>query len=808
MDSVMRGSKRVDVSSRNNSHRVERMATQAMRVLDQLALIPGVPKPHTPRPAAVTADIARNKLKSVCDNGINLQNLYSQYDINRSGKVSYKDFSDTLLAVSAGLTREETHHLASTLDSNRVGAIEYTNILEALKQVKINTDSTVSNQQTTVFTGTTTTTAPTGTTTAPTGATSAENTFKIAPKTSFSYVGAYNNDAEKVSMGETAQQTTVEGNSVTSGNSSPNMQHSTTYTPTQTELNARSLIGRRFFHNPAVNTVYYNDTTVPYQFDNTTTSTKCTSSRRRAVSAPGRSRSNIIDSGCNLSIDPNSTINNTNLTEYYDIFRKSPTSTTEVVSVDDMAVIKKLKNNPFYHENTNTKRYQDQIQQQERQTVVNSVIDQINGNVSRLKHTLKQSDGSYSGMLNTEEFQSAMKKNGISLSKSQYNDLFISSSIDVKETGLHGYKQNKAIDIEKFTEKLQQHINTTKPTSTTVSTTNSNNNTSNTYNNNIIHNKIYGENAQNHEKIRIMKKVLQNSSKLSNPHAVYNSIQPNHNGYINTNQMKESLLYMNTNLSNHEFNVLMNNIPKDCNGNIEIAKFENILRSEVSNYELNNQQILNKNIIKNKHYSNSYQTSKDFILTPPQATTTQSYTSNNNEYSVLNNNKSSADENETARRWAQLKDIFQRHPEVIKRTFSTTNTNKEKDINRKSLVSQKQEHEPCSVVVDRGSLSSVSISELKNRMKQAGLPLSSDDMLRLESTLVRKAVERGSGGSRGEVSLEGFCEAVGLGVRVKDRGVLGMYYTTTVCNILLLYVLYCMLQCCYCYRSTIDVLYI
>ena len=768
MDSVMRGSKRVDVSSRNNSHRVERMATQAMRVLDQLALIPGVPKPHTPRPAAVTADIARNKLKSVCDNGINLQNLYSQYDINRSGKVSYKDFSDTLLAVSAGLTREETHHLASTLDSNRVGAIEYTNILEALKQVKINTDSTVSNQQITAPTGTTTTTAPTGTM-------STENTYKIAPKTSFSYVGAHNNDAEKISMDETAQQTTVEGNSATSGNSSPNMQHSTTYTPIQTELNARSLVNRRFFHNPTVNTVYYNDTTIPYQFDNTTTSTKCTSSRRRAVSAPGRSRSNIMDSGCNLSIDLNSTINNTNLTEYYDIFRKSPTSTTEVVSVDDMAVIKKLKNNPFYHENANTKRYQDQIQQQERQTVVNSVIDQINGNVSRLKHTLKQSDGSYSGMLNTEEFQSAMKKFGISLSKSQYNDLFISSSNDVKETGLHGYKQNKAIDIEKFTEKLQQHINTTKPNSTTMSTT-TNNNTSNTNNNNCNYNKIYGENAQNHEKIRIMKKVLQNSSKLSNPHAVYNSIQPNHNGYINTNQMKESLLYMNTNLSNHEFNVLMNNIPKDYNGNIEIAKFENILRSEVSNYEQNNQQILNKNIVKNKHYSNSYQTSKDFILTPsPPTATTQSYTSNNNEYSVLNNNKGSADENETARRWAQLKDIFQRHPEVIKRTFSTTNTNKEKEINRKSLVSQKQEHEPCSVTVDRGSVSSVSISELKDRMKQAGLPLSSDDMLRLESTLVRKAVEQGSGGSRGEVSLEGFCEAVGLGVRVRDRGVLGTY---------------------------------
>jgi hypothetical protein len=52
------------------------------------------------------------------------------------GKVSYKDFSDTLVNLSSGIDRQEAQQLASLLDRRKLGGIEYKNILKSLREIQ------------------------------------------------------------------------------------------------------------------------------------------------------------------------------------------------------------------------------------------------------------------------------------------------------------------------------------------------------------------------------------------------------------------------------------------------------------------------------------------------------------------------------------------------------------------------------------------------------------------------------------------------------------------------------------------------
>ena len=73
------------------------------------------------------SSIAQNKLKTLEADGrqCTLNQLYSQYDVNRNGKIPYKDFTATLVAASAGLRKDEAAKLAKSLDINKTGTIEY-----------------------------------------------------------------------------------------------------------------------------------------------------------------------------------------------------------------------------------------------------------------------------------------------------------------------------------------------------------------------------------------------------------------------------------------------------------------------------------------------------------------------------------------------------------------------------------------------------------------------------------------------------------------------------------------------------------
>jgi Ca2+-binding EF-hand superfamily protein len=758
VDGVLRASQRVDISRRENAHRVERMATQAMRVLDQLSKIPGAPK-RVHRDPAETAAIARSKLEKLEKTGVDLRKYYALYDVNRSGKISYKDFGDTLLAVSAGLSREEAYQLASQLDSNRVGSVDYTNLLGSLGHIN------ETQRQQKEATGFSSAVANSAAQTSPREAATAESTSsKVAPRTSFSYVGASSNGN---SNGNTADAASAQESAGAQGHAAesaaPAMRplsdrHSTTYSPPRRELDARSVIARRFFYNPTVNTPVYGDSAQlqPYQFDRSSregTPQALTKSRRRASSAPGRARnSSLLDSGCNLAPTPRPAWGD----EFGGVFRRSPTSTTEV-SVDDAALVAKLEGNPFYRADERVARLQETIRTQETRTLENAVVNQIGGGVARLRHMLRKHDASQSGMLNTEEFKFALKKAGVHLSGEQYEKLYTMSARDVAETSIHGYNRGKAVDIDAFTARLQETVasadSASAPSSVGSSTSAPSASSSvSEFSAKYGGKAVFGDAAKHLDKVRVMKKVLQSAAKLSNPHAIYNHIEPAHNGFLSEHQMQDALVYMGANLSQAEFGVLMKSVPKDPEGKVEIARFEKALRGEVSEYDKSTAQQAEAQHRTFRHYSGSFRTSDDFALSH-QST----------EYDPLCHRRGQAEETETSRRWGQLQDIFQRNPEVVRAAFS------EPRPASPERISLRDSHAERPIEIPREETKTVSVSGLKEKLAKSGLPLSADDILRVERTLARK-------GASSEVSLGQFCEAVGLEVKVKDRDRLGEWH--------------------------------
>lgn len=260
---------------------------------------------------------------------------------------------------------------------------------------------------------------------------------------------------------------------------------------------------------------------------------------------------------------------------------------------------------------------------------------------------------------------------------------------------------------------------------------------------------MFGDAAKHLDKVRVMKKVLQSAAKLSNPHAIYNHIQPTHNGFLSERQMQDALLHMGANLSQAEFGVLMNSVPKDPEGKVEIARFEKALRSEVGSYDKDCAQQAEAQHRTFKHYSGSFRTSDDFALSHQ-----------NFEFDPLCHRRGQAEETETSRRWGQLQDIFQRHPEVVRAAFSEP---RPPSPERKSL---RDSHAERPIEIPREETRSVSVSSLKDNLAKSGLPLSADDILRVERTLARR-------GAASEVSLGQFCDAVGLEVKVKDYDRLG-----------------------------------
>ncbi|KAJ1438608.1 hypothetical protein B484DRAFT_200837 [Ochromonadaceae sp. CCMP2298] len=279
----------------------------------------------------------------------------------------------------------------------------------------------------------------------------------------------------------------------------------------------------------------------------------------------------------------------------------------------------------------------------------NSVVDQVNGGVSRLRHLLRQQDASHSGSVNKNEFATALRKAGVALDGDQVSELYATCAQEVASDSLPGYSHGRALNIDNFANRVQSR--TAAPA---LSHT---------------HSKGFGD-GREAEAVRVMRKVLHSASKLTNPHAVYDHIDSRHSGHLSAPQLQEALGHMGAVLSTTEFDVLLKEVERggstNGDGSVEIARFERQLRDEVGSFDRQRSESNSARLL-SKSYHSSYRTSVDLQLA--------TYT----EFEPLCHEQGAEAQEQPTRKWNALREMFQRHPHLIKHAFSGTSGSSAED---------------------------------------------------------------------------------------------------------------------------------
>jgi Ca2+-binding EF-hand superfamily protein len=899
VDSVLRGSKKVDVSRRENSNKVRVMASQALKVLDQLSKLQVATK-KPKRSIKETSQIAEAKLKSLVDNGVDLQKFYSQYDVNRTGRVSYKDFGATLLACSAGIGRDEAHELAAHLDKGRVGAIDYNNILASLKQIQKakqpfkQQQQQQKNQQ--KFGGGPSSrgerlsyaddepdAASTAYNESETGgppplpyytslyAGEEKELDKVKPNTSFSYVGNKNknksgsgSDSDNASStyhispleevlydpSDGSRREYIMIQDLNPGAPSHPLLNNNPQCPKMTEKEARAQIARRFFYNPAINNVIFGDATrsAPYHVEEAEAASS--GSRSRSSSAPSRyssSSSSRGGRGGGTSLrtaavmaaeeEERNKKNNKNAggegvseaqsssgSKHKHSMRacliklangeydgadddgdgdgngdNEQKTNSPAASADDLALRAKLEANPFYRADVHRAARQEELAELTSRTVESAVAAQIQGNIHRFRQVLQQHDGSNSGTLNLNEFESALKKAGVDLPAEHCKELYLRCADRKVEPNTHGYSRGTALNIEDFTSRLQARATASTFAHTYADATQQPSAFFQKYGGK----RPTGEDAKQLEALRVMKKVLHSSSKLCNPHAVYKDVCSDHNGFLSTDQLKDALGHMGANLSAGEFSVLLEKVPRERDGKVSIQAFEQQLRADVSAHDRATSQSAAAQYTKFKHYCPSFRTSEDFSLAHQQYT----------EYEPLCHQHGKRAASQVTQRWEQLRDILQQNPDLVARAFGAETPEEQQQHYQDKLANQHlhpsgssgnsagagagesshevslSEHKPAHNIATRHAVDPnfatecvLDLSKLQRSFAAAGLSLSSDDVKQIDNSIKRETLEitptswlnsmgnsvtaastsNAAAAGTGKVSLGKFCEIVGI----------------------------------------------
>lgn len=123
-------------TSRQDKKQYLRMKEQAKRVLDHLSQ---VTEPETMRHVHDAAAVAHESISKLARDNFHggLKGLYKQYDVDRTGRIDYDDFCNSLFLTNTGIKKSEARLLASEMDKDKTGRLEYSCILDALKEVEL-----------------------------------------------------------------------------------------------------------------------------------------------------------------------------------------------------------------------------------------------------------------------------------------------------------------------------------------------------------------------------------------------------------------------------------------------------------------------------------------------------------------------------------------------------------------------------------------------------------------------------------------------------------------------------------------------
>jgi Ca2+-binding EF-hand superfamily protein len=144
-EQALRGHSKVDSRTADFAS-MARMARQAKKVMNHISSLPASSaSSSTPlgpssrlksRSISDSAHIAMQKLESLQKSGVDLSRFYSQYDVHKRGRVSYKDFADTMMHLCSGVNKQDLYSVAAAVDAQKTGSVSYDNLLSSLKAVR------------------------------------------------------------------------------------------------------------------------------------------------------------------------------------------------------------------------------------------------------------------------------------------------------------------------------------------------------------------------------------------------------------------------------------------------------------------------------------------------------------------------------------------------------------------------------------------------------------------------------------------------------------------------------------------------
>ena len=373
-----------------------------------------------------------------------MNRFYAQYDVNRSGTMSYKDFSDTLLAVSSGIRRDEAQILASHIDKRKSGSLDYKTILNALEDISSSTgkENTASIRDTDVMASTNQTHQSSN---------DNEQRVPIKPSISFNYLPVKRD--RRSTEYEAALRYDADGDIARVESLCPNLQIG------QVILrDAGPQTGRKQFHDR--NKKVYGAENAPYRLDLPVGEESKRPTRRSSSAPPGsRTRSFDYDSD-REKIAKEKEQSLRNLLDNKDSNAFTDDSSTnsklelpcrpEAVKLRQayQAAIKSpLRKRACFDSKTNGG---------STSALENIVVSELGGKVRTLRHILKLQDNSQSGAVTCAEFKSALNKAGISLRPEESIELFNSYvKSDDRMSSKSALNGGKVLDIDTFVNRMQ-----------------------------------------------------------------------------------------------------------------------------------------------------------------------------------------------------------------------------------------------------------------------------------------------------------------------------------------------------------------
>lgn len=599
--------------------------------------------------------INNNNVKLNKKNQLDL--LFAPYDLEKSGEVTYNDFSSTLIKSGINLNKSEIFMLIKNLDKKNKGMVNYKNLKNDLENLKKENDSKLSNSN---------------------------NNTNSSSSSSSSSLSIQNPSYQDESSHEPEGYYNAylrSKNSPNQSNSSSPLQLSTPSITTKIRslspnnnfkikhaLEEKNSPSNKFVHQIADDThtylvekeqetkFKYNDahrsTMAPYLvFSDANSNLEISSKIRRAPSAPPRINSASTSSLNNLlrhqneQSSSNSSMPTSNqkkipltkptLRSELESRTKRSNSTSSLSTSKSPSII---ESHPYFLKQKEAKEKKLNQEKDEAKLVDTTILTQLKSKFPLFRHHLNALDSSKSGLVNYNELKSIFKKLDVNLTEKQtkiFFDKYSStidelskqknikshSNFDTREVPIGTLTNNKGIYINSLIENLESKLisSTFQYNFKDITVPGANDNLSNY--------------IRNNKEIKLFKNILYNFNKNHNIDKLLSHVAPDsiHSSgrWVTPKQLREVIEKSGTNITDIEFDYVLNKLDKkvtnskssDNNVLVSLNSIDEVINRAVQIGTYENSCLYNNNLTNNPRYSNTYRSQislgSEFIETKP-----------------------------------------------------------------------------------------------------------------------------------------------------------------------------------------------